>query len=189
MADNDHICPVARAGGLDSKFRRWFHNPQTILKPFIKPGMTVADLGCGPGFFTLDMAHMVGESGKVIAVDLQEGMLKKLEKKIHGTKLKDRIALHKCAEDRLGITEEVDFILAFYMVHEVPHQGRFFKEVESILKTNGLMLIVEPPLHVSQNAFKQTIRNAKDVGLIVREGPKLSFNKTAIIRATLKSGW
>lgn len=188
MAKN-HVCPVEVAGSLDSKLRRLFQNPQTILRPYVKRGMTVLDLGCGPGFFTMDMAHMVGDSGRVIAADLQEGMLKKLSRKIQGTELESRISLHRCEEDRIGLAEEVDFILAFYMVHEVPHQERFFKEVESILKTNGLMLVVEPPLHVSHSAFSQCIRNARDVGLIVRDGPRMPFSKTALIRSTLKSGW
>ncbi len=186
---NNHICPIELAGSLDTKIRRWFQNPQSILRPYIKEGMTVLDLGCGPGFFTLDMAHMVGESGRVIAADLQEGMLQKLKKKTQGTELEHRIILHKCEEDSIGITEEVDFILAFYMVHEAPYQDKFFKDIKSILKTSGLMLIVEPPLHVSREKFSQSIRNAKDAGLLTSEGPKIPLNKTAIIRSTLKSGW
>ncbi len=189
MMKNNHTCPVELAGSLDNKFRRLFQNPQTILQPYIKEGMTVLDLGCGPGFFTIDMARMVGESGRVIAADLQDGMLKKLKKKIYGTDLEDRIELHKCEEDKIGIEDKVDFILAFYMVHEVPQQDKFFKEIGAILKTNGVMLIVEPPLHVSWAAFSQSIRSAKNTGLLTREGPKMPFSKTAIIRSTLKSGW
>ena len=44
--------------------------------------MTALDVGCGPGFFTLDMARLVGESGQVIAADLQEGMLQIVRDKI-----------------------------------------------------------------------------------------------------------
>ncbi len=187
--NNNHVCPVAIAGSLDTRFRRIFQNPQTILKPYLKEGMTVLDIGCGPGFFTLDIAQMVGESGRVIAVDMQEGMLQKLRKKIHGTELEDRIVLHRCEQDKIGIEEEVDFILAFYMVHEVPDQDKFFKEIKTLLKTSGVMLIAEPPLHVSWTAFSNSIRSAKNAGLITRKGPKIPFNKTAIIRSTLKSGW
>ena len=61
--------------------RRLLQNPRKILSPFIKEGMTVLDLGCGPGFFSLDMAHMVGSAGRAIAVDLQQGMLIKLREK------------------------------------------------------------------------------------------------------------
>ena len=58
--------------------------------------MTVLDVGCGPGFFTVAMAQMVGKAGRVIAGDLQEGTLQKLRDKVEGTELSRRIALHRC---------------------------------------------------------------------------------------------
>ena len=64
--------------------------------------MTVLDLGCGPGFFSVALAQIVSDTGKVIAVDLQEGMLQKLKDKIKGTELENRITLHKCEEDKIG---------------------------------------------------------------------------------------
>jgi ubiquinone/menaquinone biosynthesis C-methylase UbiE len=73
----NRVCPTAIAGYLDNRFRRWFQNPRKILGPYIKEGMTVLDLGCGPGFFSIDIAQMVGKSGRVIASDLQVGMLHK----------------------------------------------------------------------------------------------------------------
>ena len=79
------VCPVERANSLDSKLRRWIQNPLKILAPYLREGMSVLDIGCGPGFFTIDMAMMVGESGRVIAADLQEGMLERLRRKIAGT--------------------------------------------------------------------------------------------------------
>ena len=123
--ENNRICPVERSGSLDTTFRKWLQDSQKILHPYVKEGMTAVDFGCGPGFFTVDMAHMVGESGRVIAVDLQEGMLQKLREKIQGTEHEERIMLHKCEEDNIGIAEQVDFILAFYVVHEVPRQDMF----------------------------------------------------------------
>lgn len=81
------VCPVEMAGSLDNRIRRWVQDPQKILAPYIAEGMTVLDLGCGPGFFSIDMAQMVGKSGRVIAADLQEGMLQKLRDKIQGTEL------------------------------------------------------------------------------------------------------
>jgi len=144
--------------------------------------MTVLDIGCGPGYFSLDMARMVGKSGRVIASDLQEGMLQKLRNKIQGTELEERIILHKSEENTIGVEEHVDFILAFYMVHEIPHQDVFFREIESILKTNGLILIVEPPFHVSKEGFNQTVRKAQEAGLIAGEGPKILFSRTVILK-------
>jgi ubiquinone/menaquinone biosynthesis C-methylase UbiE len=176
------VCPVERAGGLDSRIRRWIQDPQKILEPYIQEGMTVLDLGCGPGFFSIDLAQMVGRSGRVIASDLQEGMLDKLRDKIRGTELADRIILHKCENDKIGVPTPVDFILAFYMVHEVPDQGQFFTELGSILKPAGQILITEPPFHVSKKAFAESIKKARAAGFIPVERPKIFLSKAVVMK-------
>ena len=102
----NRVCPVEMADGLDIKIRRWLQNPKKILGPYIEEGMIVLDVGCGPGFFTLDLAQMVGKTGRVVAVDLQEGMLQKLRNKIEGTEIEKRIVLHKCEVDKIGLSEE-----------------------------------------------------------------------------------
>jgi len=179
---NNHVCPVERAGILDHRIRRWLQDPQKILRPYIEEGMTVLDIGCGPGFFSIDLAQMVGRSGRVIASDLQEGMLQKLRDKIQGTELEERITLHPCEENKVGVSVNVDFVLAFYMVHEVPNPKKFFEEIKSILKPDGQMLIVEPPFRVSKKAFEEMIREARDAGLKPVQGPKVLFSKTVILK-------
>ncbi|MGB5287802.1 MAG: class I SAM-dependent methyltransferase [Ignavibacteriaceae bacterium] len=179
---NERVCPVEKAGSLDTKIRRWLQSPYKILKPYIKEGMTVLDLGCGPGFFTVALAQMVSENGKVIAVDLQEGMLQKLKEKIDGTELENRITLHKCKENKIGVTENVDFVLAFYVVHEIPDQQKLFNELETILKPNGQLFIVEPPFHVSKKAFEEAIKKATTAGLTEAERPKVLFNKAVVMK-------
>ncbi|HUN56374.1 MAG TPA: methyltransferase domain-containing protein [Smithella sp.] len=178
----NRVCPVERAGRLDSGIRRWFQNPQKILSPYIKEGMTVLDLGCGPGFFTMDIARMVGKSGRVIASDLQEGMLEKTGSKIHGTELEERIALHQCKENKIGVSDKVDFILAFYMVHEIPDKKALFNELETIIKPSGQVLIVEPKFHVSEKAFKETIGIAGSAGFEPAQGPKVFFSRAVILK-------
>lgn len=176
------ICPVEKAGTLDNRIRRWLQDPKKILHPYIKEGMTVLDFGCGPGFFSVDMAHMVGESGRVIAADLQEGMLHKVRDKIKGTEIENRITLHKCEENKIGISENIDFVLAFYIIHEVINKEEIFTEIETILKPNGQLLIVEPPFHVSKSAFEETIRKAKAAGFTEVERPKIIFNNAVILK-------
>lgn len=179
-----HVCPVERSGSLDNKLRKLFQNPKKLLKPYIRKGMTVLEIGCGPGFFTLDMAEMVGESGKIIAVDLQEGMLEKVKSKILGTQFEQRIKLHKCDDISIGISEQVDFVLLFYMVHEVPDKPKLFSQLASILKPDGQILVAEPPIHVSARKFQLMLQQAKHQGLIDLQGPKMLFSKTAILKTS-----
>ena len=183
MSDRStRICPVERAGSLDNRVRRWLQNPRRIVGPYIEEGMVVLDLGCGPGFFSIEMAEMVGESGRVIASDLQEGMLEKLREKIRGTEFEGRIIVHKCGETRIGVSEDVDFVLAFYVVHEVPNQEAFLNEIGSILKPNGRIFIVEPPFRVSKSAFEETIGKAEKAGFTLVERPRAFLSKAAVLK-------
>ncbi|MBM4341663.1 MAG: class I SAM-dependent methyltransferase [Deltaproteobacteria bacterium] len=176
------VCPVERAGSLDNVFRRLLQNPLKILAPYIQEGIVALDVGCGPGFFTLTMAQLVGSTGRVIGVDLQEGMLEKIRRKIRETEFENRIALHKCEGNSIGVAEQVDFVLLFYMVHEVPNKDEFFTEIARLLKPTGKVLIVEPPFHVSKAAFESTLRTAEKAGFKHSRGPRILLSKTSILQ-------
>jgi ubiquinone/menaquinone biosynthesis C-methylase UbiE len=179
--NRNRICPVEIAGGLDNSIRKLLQNPQKILNQYITPEMTVLDLGCGPGYFSVGIANMLNDTGKVIAADLQEGMLKKVEQKIKGTDLEQKIVLHKCMAEKIDLSERVDFVLAFYMIHEVPDHERLFNELKSILKPGGQILIVEPKLHVSKVSFDAMIERLKVAGFEIDEGPKVFFSRTVVL--------
>jgi len=175
------ICPAESAGMLDNSFRKLIHNPQKILKPYIKAGMTVLDVGCGPGFFSIEIAKMLNGSGKVIAADIQEKMLDKIREKIKGTNLEQAVELHKSDFENIGIVEKVDFVLASWMVHEVRNQEKFFEELASILKPNGLILIIEPKLHVSKTEFKRMMDKIKECGFRIIESPNVFFSRAIVV--------
>jgi len=172
------VCPVEIAGLLDFSLRKRLQNPQKILKPFIKEGMTVLDVGCGVGFFSVEIAKMLNGTGKVIAADIQEGMLNIIKGKIKGTPLEQRIELHHSSFESIGVTEKVDFVLAFYMVHEVRNQRKFFEDLASILKPDGLVFIIEPKLHASKKAFITMVNMLKETGFTIIENPKVFFSRT-----------
>jgi ubiquinone/menaquinone biosynthesis C-methylase UbiE len=181
--DKNRVCPVELANSLDSKIRRWLQNPQKILSPYVKEGMKVLDVGCGPGFFSVELAKLVGAKGKVYSVDLQEGMLQKLRNKIYGKPLEQIIQLIKCEKDKIAVPEKVDFILAFYMVHEVPDKDKLFATLKNFLNAGGELLIVEPKLfHVSKKEFASTISKAEAAGFKAAEGPKLPFSFSSVLR-------
>ena len=66
------------AHAFDSPFRKLYHDPEKILKGHIEQGQTVLDIGCGAGSFSIAMAKIVGEEGRVISVDIRDKLLKTL---------------------------------------------------------------------------------------------------------------
>lgn len=186
MKDKNRVCPVELSGGLDNRIRRWLQNPRKILRPYINQGMTVFDFGCGPGFFTLEMAEMAGSTGRVIACDLQEGMLQKLRAKIQGTRFEQIITLYQCPKDKIGVSDSVDFMLVFYMLHEVPDQEKYLLEIRTLLKPDGKVLLVEPPFHVSKTEFDETLKKARAAGLTPVESPKVFMGRTSVLRKLSK---
>lgn len=175
------VCSAKLAMFLDNPVRRFIHNPDRILSGLIKTGDTAVDIGCGPGVFTMSMAKMVGSTGKVIAVDIQDEMLEMVEKKVKSLELSSRVKLQKCKAESLCVTEPADFILTFYMVHEVPDQERFFRELAAILKNGGTYLLVEPAIfHVSKAAFEKEMKIAKESGLRIT-GERQLFMSRAVL--------
>ncbi|MDQ1253905.1 MAG: hypothetical protein QG646_3111 [Euryarchaeota archaeon] len=185
MNSQTDVCSYKKAWALDNWFRKLIHNPHKIVGGYVKAGQTALDLGCGPGFFSLAMAEMVGEKGKVISVDIQEEMLQMVKNKSKQQGLDSRIILHKAQSDKLGISEMVDFALAFYMVHEVPDKRSFLNEVASHIKPEGRFLIVEPKGHVSESDFDDTLKVARSAGLKQISAPKVLFSRTALLIKTV----
>lgn len=181
--DRNRVCPVELARSLDNRVRAWLQNPATILAPYVHEGMTVLDIGCGPGFFTVEMAKRVGPRGTVVAADLQQPMLDLLAKKVAGTDLDRRIVRVRCDRDRLNVSGTFDFVLLFFMVHEVPDQPAFFRQVRAVLRDGGQCLLVEPKLfHVSRTAFARTTSVAATSGFSVSDGPRRRFCWSAVLR-------
>jgi len=178
----DRICPWQHAWFLDNWVRRAIHNPDRIIGIYIEKGQTVMDLGCGPGMFSLAMAKMVGEEGKVISVDIQEEMLHILRRKSEDAGLKSQILLHKSRPDGIGVREKANFALAFYMVHEVPDKAGFLSEVATLIKPQGRVLIVEPKWHVSESSFEETLEIAQSTGLLLISRPKILFSRAVLLQ-------
>lgn len=165
---------------LDNMVRRLFQNPKKIVAPYVKEGMTVIDIGCGPGMFTLAMAQMVGDIGKIIAVDIQQEMLDLVRTKAEQRGLLSRIRFHRAEPEQLGVGEKADFVLSFYMVHEVPDRDAFLNEVRGLLKPGGKYLIVEPDFHVSKEAFDDTVAAARKAALKPVFYPKVLLSRAAL---------
>lgn len=183
-----HTCPWWFISFFDNPLRKKIQDPEKILAGLVNAGDSVLDVGCGIGYFTLALARLVGSSGHVIAADLQTRMLDGLRKRAQRENLLDRISLQHCTPDQIGLTEPVDFTLAFWMVHEVRDPERFLKEIFAALKPNGKLMIVEPKIHVSNQTFNQTVRLAEDLGFTVTGKPQIRWSMAVILTKENASG-
>lgn len=180
--NNTHLHPLENAGALESRFRRMLQNPKRILKKYIRQGMTVLDLGCGTGYFTLEMAKLLNGKGKVIAIDVQKGMLEKLEQKLKDSRLKQQIQIFNNQEKNLGFTEKVDFILAFYSFHEMKYLDHIIQSLKEVIKPETKILISEQKVHVSKELFESIVNRMRNNGFVVCERPKIFFSRSVVMK-------
>ncbi len=172
----EHVCPVWAGYFLLSPLRKLFQNPKTILSPYVREGMTVLDYGCAMGYFSIPLARLAGEGGKVICVDIQEKMLRILEKRASKAGVAALIETRlcnlpsSCLHDLAG---QIDFALAFAVVHEVPDPSGLFTALSEVVKQSGKVLIAEPTGRVSEKEFAATVTAAQQQGFRVMETPHI----------------
>ncbi len=126
---------------LDSEERHKLLPPDKILREIgIKPGMNIADIGCGTGFFTVPAAEILGDDGQVYAFDVEKQMLTFLRMKIE----KPNIVPIIVQEDKLPLKDKLlDFAFLAFVLHETPVPNIYLKEVKRILKHKGGLAIID----------------------------------------------
>ena len=180
----EKVCPVWVGYLLSSPIRKLIHNPKKLLSPYVEAGMKVLDIGCSMGFFSLPLAQMVGANGKVICVDVQEKMIKSLEKRAKKARLTDIIETRVCTHNSLSLedlTMQIDFAFASAVVHEVPDASTFFAEIYQALLQNGRLLVSEPEGHVSEKDFEKTISAAQMNGFEVIDNPQVKRIRVVLL--------
>ena len=180
------VCPWYVAYTFDNWLRGLAHKPERILGEYVKPGMRVADLGCGMGFFSLAMARMVGDVGQVLSVDVQDKMLARVERRAQAAGLDRIIETRLVGAGSLGLAGTLagplDFALCFWMLHEVPDPGAFLKEVHELLAPGGCCLVAEPGIHVRRAVFEQECGLAVAAGFEVMALPKVRLSRAVALR-------
>ena len=179
-----HVCPWWLGYLLASPIRKFGQNPTKILAPFVTEGMTCLDVGPGMGFFTLPMARLTGEKGRVIAIDVQDRMLASLRRRARRDGLANRIETRVCTADSLAIddlTGKLDFALAFAVLHELPDMKRTLTEIHRALKPGGQLLIAEPIGHVRKEAFATTMNVVSSVGFQQVMTPSIPRSHAAVV--------
>jgi len=179
------VCPWWLGYLLASPLRQLICAPEKALNPYINEGMTALDVGCGMGFFSLPMARLVGRTGKVVCIDLQDKMIGGLIKRAGKAGLQDRIEARVCREDSLAldnISGKVDFALAFAVIHEVPDKDRLFSEIYAAIRQGGRLLMSEPSGHVRKEEFNGSVQIAQASRFEVIDAPQIRRTHTVLFR-------
>ena len=114
------VCPWWLGYWLLSPFRKLGPNPHELLAPYVRDGMTVVEPGPGMGFFTLELACLVGPSGHVVAIDVQPKMIAKLRRRLAKAGIDGRVDARVASPESMALADlqgEADFSLAFAVVH------------------------------------------------------------------------
>ncbi len=141
------IAPVMGAAGadwLDRPEREREENPEGALDAIgIRPGMTVADIGAGTGYFSMRMARRVGPNGKVYANDLQPEMLRMLRQNADGAGLRNiELVQGEVADPRLP-AGQMDLVLLVDVYHEFSQPQLMLRKIREALKADGRLVLLE----------------------------------------------
>ena len=147
----------------DMRFKDWLsrHALACLREIGIQPGQTVLDVGCGSGTFTIPSATLVGESGIVYALDVDDRALERLRIRAEKEGLKNIKYLHSSANDAIKIGDKsVDHFLLIDVLQEISDKNLLFGEVRRILRTGGTVTVF--PMHIG---YDEVIKLAEGKGL------------------------
>jgi len=180
----EHVCPWWIGYLMASPVRKLFEKPQRLIGSYVEPGMRVLDVGCAMGFFSLALAGMVGSEGTVVAVDLQERMIRSLAKRARRRGYQDIIESRVCRADSLLIDDldgRMDLALAIHVVHEVPDPPRLMREVHRSLRPGAKFYVSEPRGRVTGKDFAVILEAAAEAGFDVTEQIEKKRELTALM--------
>jgi ubiquinone/menaquinone biosynthesis C-methylase UbiE len=119
-------------------------HPKQLLESFgLKTGDTLADIGCGPGFFTIPAAEIVGAQGKVYAVDVQSEMIAAVMTRVADLGLHN-VEIVKASDTDVPLPDrDLDLVLMAFMLHEMPQRSLYLHRLRHTLRPAGKILILE----------------------------------------------
>ncbi len=123
-----------------------WQQPEKILAAIgIKPGMTVADVGAGKGYFTFRLAECVGPEGKVYATDIDEKLLESIQDRVQEEEIQNIVTILGDKDDPGLPEDQIDIILmvhVFHIIIETQDPLLFLENIRPSLKPEGILVIV-----------------------------------------------
>jgi ubiquinone/menaquinone biosynthesis C-methylase UbiE len=149
---------------LDNPFTEANRSDVIIEHLDLQPGMTVLDIGCGPGRLTIPVAQQVGPQGAVVAIDLQAGMLRRTQERAQAANLSNiRFVVAGVGDGRLeaGLADRA---LLVTVLGEIPDREATLREVFAALKLGGMLSVTETIFDPHFQRRETVLRLADAVG-------------------------
>jgi FkbM family methyltransferase len=149
---------------LDNPFTKTNRAAVIIEHLGLQPGMAVLDVGCGPGRLTIPAAKRVGEQGKVVAMDMQQGMLDRAQQKAKDASLSNIRFLHASVGE--GKLERSQFgrALLVTVLGEIPDREAALAKIDDALKAGGILSVIEIIFDPHFQRRRTVTRLAEQVG-------------------------
>lgn len=120
-----------------------WQQPERVIKDIaLRPGQTVADVGAGGGYFTFRLSEAVGPRGRVIAVDLDPGMLQIIQEEA-ADRGATNVSVHAGQAEDPGIPVPVDLVFLANTYHHIENPAVYFRGVRRYLKPGGRLVIID----------------------------------------------
>jgi ubiquinone/menaquinone biosynthesis C-methylase UbiE len=125
--------------------RAEYQMPDRVVETLgVEPGQTVADIGAGSGYFSFRLARAVGAAGRVLAVDIEPGMLAAIDER-RGSEEGGEVVETVLARsgDPLLPDGEVDLVLIVNTLHHIPDRVEYFRRLQGDLSSGGRIAVVD----------------------------------------------
>ena len=163
------IAPVMGVGGaawLERPERESEEAPSRAVEALeLAPGMVVADIGAGSGYYTVRMASKVGPTGKVFATDIQVGMLSLLMRRVNSAGIKNVVPVQGAVDDPRLAAASIDLALMVDVYHELAAPQVFVRRLRDALKPDGRLVLIEfrkeDPRVPIQEAHKMSVEQVR----------------------------